>query len=90
MDRKELRNYVYEQHRQGLSDSQIAKRLNMTVDELAKLLDGEEENKVVVETAPKETETLKKRGRPKKVSGVPSTIEDVKEEPEEDLSWMED
>ena len=97
MKKKELRDYVYEHHRQGMTDKQIAERLKLSVDELAKMLNDEEEPKVappVVEEVEEIKEAPKKRGRSKKVSGVPSTEEDVKEEPKtetkEDLSWMED
>lgn len=74
MSIKELGNYIYEQHRQGMTDSQIARRLNMTVDELAKILNGEEKMVEEVKPAPK------KRGRPKKIV----------EEPKEEFNWMED
>lgn len=40
MTTEELRNYVYEQRRQGMDDKQIAAHLNISVEELAKLLNG--------------------------------------------------
>ena len=53
MTTSELRDYVYEQHRQGMNDSQIAYHLGMSVDELAKKLDSQPEKKAKKPAEPK-------------------------------------
>lgn len=44
MSKTELENYIYECHRQGMDDSQIAQHLGTTVDELADMLNREEKS----------------------------------------------
>ena len=92
MTKKELENYIYECHRQGMDDSQIAQHLGVTVDELAEKLNGEMEKEPyvapIMEVVPEEVK-IDIPVEPEKV--VEETVEEVvAEEPKDDYNWMED
>ena len=42
MEKTSLQDYVYECHRQGMDDSQIAQHLGMTIEKLINMLNKEE------------------------------------------------
>lgn len=101
MNEKEFREYVYEQRRQGRSDSQIARSLGMSLAHFMGRLNGVDVDKI---DPPKQEKKLPK---PEKVAeGVyrepfEKTVERIKnndfdfgeesteEKKTEDLSWME-
>lgn len=105
MNEKEFREYVYEQRRQGRSDSQIARSLGMSLKHLIGRLNGVDVDKVdppkKVEAPKSEKKTevkpvsgakqLEKHEKPKKEKPVdiPKVEEPKEEKPVEDLSWME-
>ena len=82
MTTKELRAYVYEQHRQGRSDTQIAESLGLNIETVAKMMDGDAVVKPI-ETKPveikQEPKSVKKEPI-KPASGVPSTKADKKKD----------
>lgn len=99
MTDKEFNAYVYEQRRQGRSDSQIARSLGMSLKHLIGRLNGVDVDKVDPPKPEKKSEAKpvsgakqpEKHEKPKKekVAEVPKTEEPKKEEKVEDLSWME-
>lgn len=103
MNEKEFREYVYEQKRQGRSESQIARSLGMSLAHFMGRLNGVDVDKIDPLKPEKKTEVKsvsgakqpEKHERPKKekVAEAPKTEEKVEEPKEakkaEDLSWME-
>ena len=98
MTNKELKAYVFEEKRQGRSESQIARSLNMSLKHLIGKLNGVDVDKIDSPKPKKE----EKKPAPKKVEPKPAEVvpEPVKEPaveaaeeipvaPTEDLSWME-
>lgn len=104
MNEKEFREYVYEQKRQGRSESQIARSLGMSLAHFMGRLNGVDVDKV----DPPKQEALKHEKKPEvkpvsgakqperhekpkkeKVAELPKDEEPKKEEKVEDLSWME-
>ena len=95
MTNKELKAYVFEEKRQGRSESQIARSLNMSLKHLIGKLNGVDVDKIDPPKPKKEEKKL----TPKKVESKPvevkpePVVEPVVEEapvaPAEDLSWME-
>ena len=92
MTTKELKKYTHELKCKGLSESQIARSLGMSLAHFMGLMNGVDVDKVKTE-APKKPES-KKPKKEKPVSGAeqPANPEPVKEEPkpEEDFNWMDD
>ena len=98
MTDKEFRAYVYEEKRQGRSESQIARSLSMSLSHLMGKLNGVDVDKVDPLKHKKETPKPEKKQEVKPVSGakqpekpvdIPKTEEPKEEKKAEDLSWME-
>ena len=104
MTNKEFRQYVYEEKRQGRSESEIARSLGMSLSHLMGRLNGVDVEKVdpPKQEAPKvgkkpEVKPVsgakqpEKHEKPKKEKPVDilKTEEPKEEKPVEDLSWME-
>ena len=102
MNEKEFRQYVYEEKRQGRSESQIARSLGMSLSHLMGRLNGVDVEKVDppktnaqiakdldIKEAP--VRSVQKPEKPKKEKPVdiPKVEEPKEEKPVEDLSWME-
>ena len=102
MTDKEFKEYVYEQRRQGRSESQIARSLGMSLSHLMGRLNGVDVEKVDppktnaqtakdlgIKEAP--VRPVQKPEKPKKEKAVdiPKIEEPKEEKPVEDLSWME-
>lgn len=98
MTTKELQKYAYEQKRRGLSESQIARSLGMSLAHFMGILNGVDIEKVEAE-APKKHE-VKKPKTEKPVSGAEEVVTEPAKEPEpevfveepkpeEDFNWME-
>ena len=102
MTDKEFKEYVYEQRRQGRSESQIARSLGMSLSHLMGRLNGVDVEKVDppktnaqtakdlgIKEAP--VRPVQKPEKPKKEKPVdiPKVEEPKEEKPVEDLSWME-
>lgn len=96
MTDKEFKEYVYEQRRQGRSESQIARSLGMSLSHLMGRLNGVDVEKVDLpkQEVPKvekkqEVKPAEKHEKPKKEKAVdiPKVVEEEKKP--EDLSWME-
>ena len=95
MTNKELKAYVFEEKRQGRSESQIARSLNMSLKHLIGKLNGVDVDKI----DPPKPKKEEKKPASKKVEPKPVEVvsEPVVEEPAEeasaataeDLSWME-
>lgn len=102
MNEKEFKEYVYEQRRQGRSESQIARSLGMSLSHLMGRLNGVDVEKV--DPPKQEVPKVEKKQEVKPVSGakqpekhekpkkekpvdIPNTAEEEKKP--EDLSWME-
>ena len=102
MNEKEFKEYVYEQRRQGRSDSQIARSLGMSLKHLIGRLNGVDVDKI--NPTKQEVKKKKKKQEVKPVSGakqpekhekpkkekpvdIPKAAEEEKKP--EDLSWME-
>ena len=92
MTTKMLQKYANELKCKGLSESQIARSLGMSLAHFMGLMNGVDVDKAETE-APKKPEP-KKSKKEKPVSGAeqPVNPEPVKEEPkpEEDFNWMDD
>ena len=92
MTDKEFRQYVYEEKRQGRSESQIARSLGMSLAHFMGRLNGVDVEKV---DPPKMKEESPKQERNKEVKPVSGAKQPEKhekpkkEKPAEDLSWME-
>lgn len=102
MTDKEFRQYVYEEKRQGRSESQIARSLGMSLSHLMGRLNGVDVEKVdpPKQEAPKvekkpEVKPVsgakqpEKHEKPKKEKSVDSPKAAEEEKKLEDLSWME-
>lgn len=98
MTDKEFRAYVYEEKRQGRSESQIARSLGMSLAHFMGRLNGVDVDKVDPPKAKKETPKPEKKPDVKPVSGakqpeksidIPKAEEPKEEKKTEDLSWME-
>ena len=89
MTDKEFRAYVFEERRQGRSDSQIARSLGMSLKHLIGMLNGVDVDKVDPPKHKKETPKPEKKQEVKPVSGAKQTEEPKEEKKAEDLSWME-
>ena len=105
MTDKEFNAYVYEQRRQGISESQIARSLGMSLSHLMGRLNGVDVDKVDPPKQKVEVPKVEKKPEVKPVSGAkqpekhekpkkekPVDIqkaEESKENKNEDLSWME-
>lgn len=104
MTDKEFRQYVYEERRQGRSDSQIARSLGMSLKHLIGRLNGVDVDKV--DPPKQEAPKVEKKPEVKPVSGakqpekhekpkkekpvdIPKAEEPKEEKAAEDLSWME-
>ena len=95
MTNKELKAYVFEEKRQGRSESQIARSLNMSLKHLIGKLNGVDVDKI----DPPKPKKEEKKPAPKKVEPKPvevkpelvvePVVEEVPVAPVEDLSWME-
>ena len=95
MTNKELKAYVFEEKRQGRSESQIARSLNMSLKHLIGKLNGVDVDKI----DPPKPKKEEKKPAPKKVEPKPvevkpepivePVVEEVPVAPAEDLSWME-
>lgn len=95
MTNKELKAYVFEEKRQGRSESQIARSLNMSLKHLIGKLNGVDVDKI----DPPKPKKEEKKPAPKKVESKPievkpepvvePVVEEVPVAPVEDLSWME-
>jgi len=102
MNEKEFRQYVYEEKRQGRSESQIARSLGMSLSHLMGRLNGVDVDKV--DSPKQEAPKVEKKPEVKPVSGakqpekhekpkkekpvdIPKAAEEEKKP--EDLSWME-
>lgn len=95
MTNKELKAYVFEEKRQGRSESQIARSLNMSLKHLIGKLNGVDVDKI----DPPKPKKEEKKPAPKKVELKPvevkpepvvePVVEEVPVAPAEDLSWME-
>ena len=99
MNEKEFRQYVYEEKRQGRSESQIARSLGMSLAHFMGRLNGVDVDKVDPPKQEKKPEVKLVSGakqperheKPKKekVAESSKVEEPKKEEKVEDLSWME-
>ena len=102
MNDKEFREYVYEERRQGRSDSQIARSLGMSLKHLIGRLNGVDVDKIDPPKQNVDTRKPEKKSEVKPVSGAKQPekpknekpvytpkVEESKEEKVEDLSWME-
>lgn len=104
MTDKEFRQYVYEEKRQGRSESEIARSLGMSLSHLMGRLNGVDVEKV--DPPKQEAPKVEKKPEVKPVSGakqpekhekpkkekpvdIPKAEEPKKEKAAEDLSWME-
>lgn len=104
MTDKEFRQYVYEEKRQGRSESQIARSLGMSLSHLMGRLNGVDVEKV--DPPKQEAPKVEKKPEVKPVSGakqpekhekpkrekpidIPKAEEPKEEKKAEDLSWME-
>lgn len=104
MNEKEFKEYVYEQRRQGRSESQIARSLDMSLSHLMGRLNGVDVDKV--DPPKQEVPKVEKKQEVKPVSGakqpekheksnkekpvyIPKVEEPKEEKKAEDLSWME-
>ena len=95
MTNKELKAYVFEEKRQGRSESQIARSLNMSLKHLIGKLNGVDVDRI----DPPKPKKEEKKPAPKKVEPKPvevkpepvvePVVEEVPVAPVEDLSWME-
>lgn len=102
MNEKEFKEYVYEQRRQGRSESQIARSLGMSLSHLMGRLNGVDVEKV--DPPKQEAPKIEKKPEVKPVSGakqpekhdkpkkekavdIPKVTEE--EKTAENLSWME-
>lgn len=90
MTTKELQKYAYEQKRRGLSESQIARSLGMSLAHFMGILNGVDIEKVEAEV-PKKHEVKKSKKEvvtePAKEPEPEASIEEPKQE--EDFNWME-
>ena len=98
MTNKELKAYVFEEKRQGRSESQIARSLNMSLKHLIGKLNGVDVDKIDPPKPKKEEKKpVPKKVEPKPVEVVPEpakepvveVAEEIPVAPAEDLSWME-
>lgn len=104
MTDKEFNAYVYEERRQGRSDSQIARSLGMSLKHLIGRLNGVDVDKIDPPKQKVEAPKIEKKPEVKSVSGAkqPEKHEKPKKEKSvdipkaaeeekktEDLSWME-
>lgn len=104
MTDKEFRQYVYEEKRQGRSESQIARSLGMSLSHLMGRLNGVDVEKVdlpkqkveapKIETKPEVkpvsgAKQPEKHEKPKKEKSVDISKAAEEEKKLEDLSWME-
>ena len=98
MTDKEFRAYVYEEKRQGRSESQIARSLGMSLSHLMGKLNGVDVDKVDPPKPKKEALKFEKKPDVKPVSGakqpekpvdIPKAEEPKEEKKDEDFSWME-
>ena len=104
MNDKEFRQYIYEERRQGRSESQIARSLGMSLSHLMGRLNGVDVDKV--DPPKQEAPKVEKKPEVKPVSGakqpekheklkkekpvdIPKAEEPKEEKKAEDLSWME-
>jgi len=103
MTDKEFRQYVYEEKRQGRSESQIARSLGMSLAHFMGRLNGVDVEKVDPPKTKEESPKQERNKEVKPVSGakqpekpkkekpvdIPKVEESKEEKPVEDLSWME-
>jgi len=105
MTDKEFNAYVYEERRQGRSDSQIARSLGMSLKHLIGRLNGVDVDKVdppntnaqaakglgIKEAPVRPVQKPEKHEKPEKEKPVdiPKAEEPKEEKKDEDLSWME-
>lgn len=104
MTDKEFNAYVYEEKRQGRSESQIARSLGMSLAHFMGRLNGVDVDKVdppktnaqtakdlgIKEAPVRPVQKPEKHEKPKKEKMVDiPKVEEPKEEKPEDLSWME-
>lgn len=104
MTNKEFRQYVYEEKRQGRSESEIARSLGMSLAHFMGRLNGVDVDKV--DPPKQEAPKVEKKPEVKPVSGakqpekhekpkkekpvyIPKVEEPKEEKKAEDLSWME-
>lgn len=104
MTDKEFRQYVYEEKRQGRSESEIARSLGMSLSHLMGRLNGVDVDKI--DPPKQEAPKVEKKPEVKPVSGakqpekhdkpkkekavdIPKVEEPKEEKKAEDLSWME-
>ena len=101
MNEKEFKEYVYEQKRQGRSESQIARSLGMSLSHLMGRLNGVDVEKVDppkmnaqtakdlgIKEAPVRPVQKPEKPKKKKSVDIPKAVEEEEKKPE-DLSWME-
>lgn len=81
MNEKEFREYVYEQRRQGRSDSQIARSLGMSLKHLIGRLNGVDVDKVDPPKQKVDTPKPEKKPEVKPVSGAKQPEKPKKEKP---------
>lgn len=95
MTDKEFKSYVFDKKRQGLSESQIARSLGMSLAHFMGKLNGVDVDKIdpPKPQAPKKEKREKQKKEPKeepvKVEPEVEVAPEIKEAPAEDLSWME-
>lgn len=94
MTNKELKAYVFEEKRQGRSESEIARSLNMSLKHLMGRLNGVDVDKIDPPKPKKEEKKpAPKKVEPKPIEVIPEPVVETAEEasaaPAEDLSWME-
>lgn len=104
MTDKEFNAYVYEEKRQGRSESQIARSLGMSLAHFMGRLNGVDVDKIdppktnaqtakdlgIKEAPVRPVQKPEKHEKPKKEKMVDiPKVEEPKEEKPEDLSWME-
>ena len=100
MTDKEFRQYVYEEKRQGRSESQIARSLGMSLSHLVGRLNGVDVEKVYppktnaqvakdlgIKEAPVDPVQKPEKSKKEKLVDIPKAVEE--EQKSEDLSWME-
>ena len=92
MTNKEFRQYVYEEKRQGRSESQIARSLGMSLAHFMGRLNGVDVDKVDPPKQKADTPKLEKKAEVKPVSGVkqPEKHEKPKKEKPVDIPKVEE
>jgi len=92
MNEKEFREYVYEQRRQGRSDSQIARSLGMSLAHFMGRLNGVDVDKIDPPKQKVDTPKPEKKSEVKPVSGAkqPEKHEKSKKEKSVDIPKIEE